>query len=48
MKNNVKVIHFHTKLEVRKTLFSRKFKDRTTDFYFENNKVGIKTAIANL
>lgn len=47
---NVRVIHFHIKSKgVQRVVFEQiMFEKYASNFYFENVKVGIKTAIANL
>ena len=47
MKDNVKMIHFHIKGRSVHSLIFMKI-TCTTNFYFENCEVGIKTTIANL
>ena len=50
MKDNVKVIHFHIKGRgVQGIVFVQiTFEKYTTNFYFQNSQVGIKTKIASL
>ena len=50
MKENVKMIHFHiTSKGVQGFAFVQiTFEKCTTNFYFENGEVGIKTTIVNL
>ena len=50
MKDNVEVIYFHMKSRGLQGLVVVEitFEKVTTNFYFENGEVGIKTAIANL
>ena len=50
MKDNVQVIHFHIKSRgVQGLVFVQiKFEKFTTNFYFRNGEVGIKTRIASL
>ena len=50
MKDNVKVIHFHIKGRgVQDLAFVQiTFEKYTTNFYFQNSQVGIKTKIGNL
>ena len=49
MKDNVEVIHFHIKSKGVQglVLVQITFEKYTTNFYFENGEVDIKTAIAN-
>ena len=50
MKDNAKVIHFHIKGRgVQGLVFVQiTFEKYTTNFYFQNSQVDIKTKIANL
>ena len=50
MKDNIGVIHFHIKYPgVQALVFVQiTFEKCTSNFYFENSKVGIKRTIANL
>ena len=50
MKDNVKVIYFHIKSRGMQSLVFAQimFEKYTTNFYFEDGEVGIKTTIANL
>ena len=50
MKDNVELIHFHIKSRSLQGLVFAQitFEKCTTSFFFENDKIVIKTAIANL
>ena len=50
MKDNVEVIHFHIKSRGAQGLVFVQitFEKYSTNFYFENGEVGVKTTIANL
>ena len=50
MKDNVEGIQFYTKIRGVQDLVLMEitFEKSTRNFYFENDKVGIRTAIANL